>query len=207
MPCAHILVDTQGRTNMSNDSDSVLMIDHDIWWYGKMDRHISPFRSEQLQPASYDVRLSDRLLAYSGDGWIDAETRLLVGDITYDEIHIDEDGYLLQPNEFILGSTIKKFEFPDDIAGRFEGKSSLGRLGLATHITAGFIDPGFEGQITLEIRNMNRVPILIRPGMRIGQICFFRLGYGCLHPYGDPKLGSHYQNQEGPTPAMMPELE
>ena len=89
MPCAHILVDTQGRTNMSNDSDSVLMIDHDIWWYGKMDHHISPFRSEQLQPASYDVRLSDRLLAYSGDGWIDAETRVLVGDITYDEIHID----------------------------------------------------------------------------------------------------------------------
>lgn len=166
---------------------------------------IFPFAENQLQPASYDVTLGRDIVRFEPgiNGFIDASTKMLVG-CGYHDYRIPEDGdYTLDPGEFILGTTVETVHIPPDLASRFEGKSSLGRLGLATHVTAGFIDPGFQGQITLEIKNMNNVPIVISPGMRIGQLCFFRVD-PVERPYGD-EIGSHYQNQVGPTVACVSE--
>ena len=107
--------------------------------------------------------------------------------------------FVLHPGEFVLGSTYEAVTLPDDIAARLEGKSSLGRLGLLTHSTAGFIDPGFSGHVTLELSNVATLPILLWPGMKIGQMCFFRLSSASEHPYGSSQYGSRYQGQRGPT--------
>jgi dCTP deaminase len=108
---------------------------------------------------------------------------------------------VLHPGEFVLGSTYESVGLPDDLAGRLEGKSSLGRLGLLTHSTAGFIDPGFSGHITLELSNVANLPITLWPGMKIGQLCLFRLSSPAESPYGTARAGSRYQNQRGPTPS------
>jgi dCTP deaminase len=108
---------------------------------------------------------------------------------------------VLHPGEFVLGSTLELFTLPDDLAGRLEGKSSLGRLGLLTHSTAGFIDPGFNGHITLELSNVANLPITLWPGMKIGQLCILRLTSPAEHPYGSSRVGSKYQGQRGPTPS------
>ena len=108
---------------------------------------------------------------------------------------------MLHPGEFVLGSTLEVVTLPDDLAGRLEGKSSLGRLGLLTHSTAGFIDPGFSGHITLELSNVANLPITLWPGMKIGQLCLFRLSSAAEHPYGSAMYGSRYQGQRGPTPS------
>lgn len=166
---------------------------------------VYPFYEERLQPASYDVTLSSHIIRFVGRGVIDASTKVLTGGLDYHDYDIPDDGYyVLDPGEFILGCTYEYITLPSYIASRFEGKSSLGRLGLATHVTAGFIDPGFQGQITLEIKNMNQFPIHISPGMRIGQLCFFELD-PCEHPYGSEEAGSHYQRQIGPTVACISE--
>jgi len=107
--------------------------------------------------------------------------------------------FILHPGEFVLGSTYELITLPDDVAARLEGKSSLGRLGLMTHSTAGFIDPGFSGHVTLELANVATLPIKLYPGMKIGQLCFFRLSSPAEHPYGSEKYGSRYQGQRGPT--------
>jgi dCTP deaminase len=107
--------------------------------------------------------------------------------------------FILHPGEFVLGSTYEVVSLPDDLAGRLEGKSSLGRLGLLTHSTAGFIDPGFSGHITLELSNVATLPIKLWPGMKIGQLCLFRLSSPAEHPYGSAIYGSKYQGQRGPT--------
>ncbi len=109
--------------------------------------------------------------------------------------------FILHPGEFALGSIFEVVTLPDDIAARVEGKSSLGRLGLLTHATAGFIDPGFSGHVTLELSNVATLPIKLWPGMKIGQLCFFRLSSPAEHPYGSAQHGSHYQGQRGPTPS------
>src|SRR4051795_2608967 len=109
------------------------------------------------------------------------------------------DPFVLHPGEFVLGSTYETVTLPDDVADRLEGKSSLGRLGLLTHSTAGFIDPGFSGHVTLELSNVATLPILLWPGMKIGQLCFFRLSSPAEQPYGSSRYGSRYQNQRGPT--------
>ena len=106
---------------------------------------------------------------------------------------------MLHPGEFVLGSTYEVVTLPDDLAARLEGKSSLGRLGLLTHSTAGFIDPGFTGHVTLELSNVATLPITLWPGMKIGQLCFFRLSSPSENPYGSEKYGSRYQGQRGPT--------
>src|SRR5687767_2922734 len=106
---------------------------------------------------------------------------------------------ILHPGEFVLGSTYELVTLPDDVAARLEGKSSLGRLGLMTHSTAGFIDPGFSGHVTLELANVATLPIKLYPGMKIGQLCFFRLSSPTENPYGSAKYGSRYQGQRGPT--------
>ena len=112
-----------------------------------------------------------------------------------------DEPFILHPGEFVLGSTYEVVTLPDDIAARVEGKSSLGRLGLLTHATAGFVDPGFSGHVTLELANVATLPIKLYPGMKIGQFCFFRLSSPSEHPYGSEKYGSRYQGQRGPTPS------
>ena len=171
---------------------------------------IVPFNENQLQPCSYDLTLDKDLLTFEfasnscpPDAFITAYDKQVHG-IDYQSIDLSilkDEIYVLQPNQFIIASTQETVNMPDDIAGRFEGKSSLGRLGLTTHVTAGFIDAGFSGQITLEMKNENRFPIWIKRGMKIGQICFFKMNGRARHPYGSEGLGSHYNNQNGPTPA------
>jgi dCTP deaminase len=115
---------------------------------------------------------------------------------------VEPDGqepFILHPGEFVLASTYELVSLPDDVAARLEGKSSLGRLGLLTHSTAGFIDPGFSGHVTLELSNVATLPIKLWPGMKIGQLCLFRLSSPAEHPYGSAGSGSRYQNQRGPT--------
>ena len=120
----------------------------------------------------------------------------------YREVEITSyGGFLLEPGEFVLASTIEELTLPDDIAARIEGKSSLGRVGLMIHSTAGFVDPGWTGQLTLELSNIGRMPILLRYGMRIGQLSFNRLSSPVERLYGHPELGSKYQGQSGPTEA------
>lgn len=183
----------------------MLLNDSDIRRLSTNKRIVYPFREDQLQPASYDVTLDSHIVRFVGNGAIDAATKVLLGELDYHDYDIpEEQGYVLDPGEFILGCTYEYVTLPSNIASRFEGKSSLGRLGLATHVTAGFIDPGFQGQITLEIKNMNRVPIGIFPGMRIGQLCFFETK-PVEHPYGSEEAGSHYQRQIGPTVARISE--
>ena len=181
----------------------MMLNDKDIRSYVYQDELISPFNKQHLQPASYDVTLDQYLVTFEStdDGsYIDGSTREYV-DVRTRSHKIKEKEFLLQPGDFILGSTIEKVQIPDNIAARFEGKSSLGRIGLSTHVTAGFIDPGFRGNITLEIHNVNRVPIKLCYGMRIGQLCFFKLGSVSERSYGSLELGSHYQDQTGVTEA------
>ena len=110
-----------------------------------------------------------------------------------------DESLVLHPGEFVLGSTYESVTLPDDVAARLEGKSSLGRLGLLTHSTAGFVDPGFTGHVTLELSNVATLPIKLWPGMKVGQLCFFRLSSPADHPYGAGAAGSRYQGQRGPT--------
>ncbi|MEN9740797.1 MAG: hypothetical protein RLZ72_1063, partial [Actinomycetota bacterium] len=111
----------------------------------------------------------------------------------------NDEPFILHPGEFVLGSTFELVTLPNDVAARLEGKSSLGRLGLLTHSTAGFVDPGFSGHVTLELSNVATLPIKLWPGMKIGQLCFFRLTSESENPYGSEKYGSRYQGQRGPT--------
>lgn len=160
---------------------------------------LEPWSPEMVQPSSIDVRLDRyfRLFDNHKYPFIDpAEdqpelTRLI--EVTPDE------PFILHPGEFVLGSTFECVTLPDDIAARLEGKSSLGRLGLLTHSTAGFIDPGFSGHVTLELANVANLPIKLWPGMKIGQLCFFRLSSPTESPYGSGPYGNRYQGQRGPT--------
>lgn len=178
----------------------MLMSDRDIRAQieaGRIGLH--PLEMNLLQPSSMDVRLDRffRLFDNHKYPYIDpAEpqeelTRLI-------EVDADE-AFILHPGEFVLGSTFEQVTLPDDIAARLEGKSSLGRLGLLTHSTAGFVDPGFSGHVTLELSNMATLPIKLWPGMKIGQLCFFKLSSPTENPYGSSKYGSRYQGQRGPT--------
>lgn len=166
---------------------------------------IDPFDEDRLQPCSYDVRLDSRIKRFvktndSAIHLINGLSKELRG-VSMDTLNIANMEYVLRPGEFILGSTVESVLIPDYLACRFEGKSSLGRIGLTTHVTAGFIDPGFQGTITLEIKNENQFPILLKPGMLIGQLCFICLDAEVDRMYGSVELGSHYQNQIGVTEA------
>ena len=162
---------------------------------------LDPWDPAMVQPSSVDVRLDRyfRLFDNHKYPYIDpAEdqpdlTRLI-------EVAPDEP-FILHPGEFVLGSTLEVVTLPDDLAGRLEGKSSLGRLGLLTHSTAGFIDPGFTGHITLELSNVANLPITIYYGMKIGQLSFVQMSEAAETPYGSGALGSKYQGQRGPTPS------
>lgn len=160
---------------------------------------VEPFDIEMIQPSSIDVRLDRMFRVFENHKYPHIDPSIEQADLTR---LIEPDGdepFILHPGEFVLGSTLEVVSLPDDLAGRLEGKSSLGRLGLLTHSTAGFIDPGFSGHITLELSNVATLPIKLFPGMKIGQLCLIRLSSPADHPYGSDKYGSRYQGQRGPT--------
>ena len=141
---------------------------------------ICPFYYDQLQPCSYDLRLASDLKTICGK-----------------TINLNDGDYTLKPNEFLLGSTFERIHIPNNISAFVDGKSSLGRLGIAVHITAGFIDAGFEGNVKLEIKNNSDKQFRLSEGMLIGQLIFFELKSECMRPYGSDGLNSHYQNSKG----------
>ncbi|MEZ5217363.1 MAG: dCTP deaminase [Ilumatobacteraceae bacterium] len=162
---------------------------------------IEPLDETLIQPSSIDVRISNlfRVFRNHTAGVIDVKQDMT--SLT-EAIEIDEDGcFMLHPGEFVLGSTLERVGVPDDLVGRVEGKSSLGRLGLLIHSTAGFIDAGFDGHITLELANVASLPITLYPGMKIGQVSFLQMTTPAERPYGKGASGSKYQGQQGPTPS------
>ncbi len=162
---------------------------------------IDPYDDALMQPASLDVRVDRlfRVFRNSRYPFIDVKSEL-EGLTELVEIDGDEP-FILHPGEFVLGSTLERIALPDDLVARLEGKSSLGRLGLLIHSTAGFIDPGWDGHVTLELSNVANLPITIYPEMKIGQLSFVQLLEPADHPYGSSGLGSKYQGQRGPTPS------
>jgi len=160
---------------------------------------LEPYDEAMVQPSSVDVRLDKYFRLFDNHKYPFIDPAEDQPDLTrLIEIARDEP-FILHPGEFVLGSTFEVVTMPDDLAARLEGKSSLGRLGLLTHSTAGFIDPGFSGHVTLELSNVATLPIKLWSGMRVGQLCFFRLSSPTENPYGSAKYGSRYQGQRGPT--------
>ena len=162
---------------------------------------LDPLDPAMVQPASVDVRLDRFFRLFDNHRYAHIDPRQEQDELTR-LVEVDPDeAFILHPGESVLGSTYEQVTLPDDLAARLEGKSSLGRLGLLTHSTAGFIDPGFSGHVTLELSNVATLPIKLWPGMKIGQLCFFRLTSPAEHPYGSAVYGSRYQGQRGPTPS------
>ncbi|MCA1005057.1 dCTP deaminase [Rhodococcus sp. PAM 2766] len=162
---------------------------------------IDPFVPEMVQPSSVDVRLDSLFRVFDNTKYTHIDPALQQDELTSLVEPVAGEPFVLHPGEFVLGSTLEVCTLPDDLAGRLEGKSSLGRLGLLTHSTAGFIDPGFSGHITLELSNVANLPITLWPGMKIGQLCLLRLTSAAENPYGSSAVGSKYQGQRGPTPS------
>ena len=160
---------------------------------------VSPLAEDALQPASIDIRLDRKFLVFRNhrDSYIDV--RESVENLTELETVDDDVPFVLHPNEFVLASTLERVSLGPDIVARVEGKSSLGRLGLIIHSTAGFVDPGWDGHLTLELSSVATLPIKLYHGMKIGQLSFLNLTTAADRPYGTPGLGSRYQRQDGPT--------
>ncbi|MFZ4434300.1 MAG: dCTP deaminase [Microthrixaceae bacterium] len=163
---------------------------------------VDPYDPEMVQPSSIDVRLDHRFLVFRSHTRPVIDVRQDLTDLTEQVTATDTEPFILHPGEFVLGATAEVVALPDDIVGRVEGKSSLGRLGLLIHTTAGFVDAGFRGQLTLEFSNVATLPITLYPGMKIGQISFLRMDGPAEHPYGSSTLGSKYAGQLGPTPSQ-----
>ena len=156
---------------------------------------IEPWDPLMVQPASVDLKLGSSFRVFHNHR---IQTIDLADPPTGLTEHVEVDAdepFVIHPNEFVLGRTAERVELPDDVVARIEGKSSLGRLGLIVHATAGFVDPGFSGTLTLEITNFNSVPIVLRPGLPIAQLSFMTLDRAAERPYGHPELGSHYHGQ------------
>ena len=162
---------------------------------------IDPLDESNVQPASVDVRLGSnfRVFRNSSHTYIDPLSKQ--PDLTESIDIAPGEAFILHPGQFALGTTLERICVPADILGKLEGKSSLGRLGLMIHSTAGYVDPGWEGELTLELSNVATLPIMLHPGMRIGQMSFERMSCEVEHPYGSKGLGSHYQGQVGATPS------
>ena len=160
---------------------------------------LDPYEPGMIQPSSIDVRLDRFFRLFDNHKYPVIDPSQDQPDLTRLVEAEGDEPFVLHPGEFVLGSTYESVALPDDVAARLEGKSSLGRLGLLTHSTAGFIDPGFTGHVTLELSNVATLPITLWPGMKIGQMCFFRLSSPSEHPYGSSVYGSRYQGQRGPT--------
>ena len=160
-----------------------------------------PYEPKMIQPSSIDVRLDKFFRVFENHKYEVIDPSLEQPELTREIEVKNNEHFILHPGEFVLASTYEVVTLPDDIAGRLEGKSSLGRLGLLTHSTAGFIDPGFSGHITLELSNVANLPVKLYPGMKIGQLCLIKLSSSAEHPYGSAIYGSRYQGQRGPTPS------
>jgi dCTP deaminase len=162
---------------------------------------VDPLDDDAIQPSSIDVRLDNRFRVFYTARHPYIDVKQPMEDLTELVEVKPDDAFILHPGEFVLGSTLEQVGIPPDLAARLEGKSSLGRLGLMTHSTAGFLDPGFTGHVTLELSNVANLPITLYPGMRIGQIAVFQLTTAAERPYGSRGVGSKYQGQRGPTPS------
>ena len=162
---------------------------------------LEPYDEAMVQPSSIDFRLDRYFRVFENHRYPHIDPAADQSELTREVEPIGDEPFILHPGEFVLGSTLEVVTLPDDLAARVEGKSSLGRLGLLTHATAGFVDPGFSGHVTLELANVATLPIKLYPGMKIGQLCFFRLTSPAQHPYGSEKYKSRYQGQRGPTPS------
>ena len=160
---------------------------------------LDPFDAPMIQPASVDVRIDRFFRLFDNHKYAMIDPAIEQTELTRLVTVEPDEPYMLHPGEFVLASTFERLTLPDDIAARLEGKSSLGRLGLLTHSTAGFIDPGFSGHITLELSNMATLPVALWPGMKIGQLCFFRLSSPAQNPYGSAGNLNRYLGQRGPT--------
>ena len=162
---------------------------------------LDPYDKAMVQPSSVDVRLDRLFRVFENHRYPHIDPAEEQPELTRAVEPSGDEPFILHPGEFVLGSSFEVITLPDDVAARLEGKSSLGRLGLLTHSTAGFIDPGFSGHVTLELSNVATLPIKLWPGMKIGQLCFFRLSSPAEHPYGSAVYQSRYQGQRGPTPS------
>ena len=160
---------------------------------------VEPFAESMIQPSSVDVRLDRFFRVFENHKYSVIDPSIEQSELTREVVVEPNEHFILHPGEFVLASTYEIITLPDDIAGRLEGKSSLGRLGLLTHSTAGFIDPGFSGHITLELSNVANLPVKLFPGMKIGQLCLIKLSSPAEHPYGSAVYASRYQGQRGPT--------
>jgi dCTP deaminase len=162
---------------------------------------IDPYDESCIQPASVDLRMGRLFRVFRNHTAGTIDVKVDQADLT-ELIEVPPEGvFMLHPGEFVLGSTHERVGVADDLVGRVEGKSSLGRLGLLIHSTAGFVDPGFDGHITLELSNVASLPITLYPGMKIGQVSFIQMTTPADHPYGSKVTGSKYQGQQGPTPS------
>jgi dCTP deaminase len=162
---------------------------------------LEPYDQAMVQPSSVDVRIDRYFRVFENHRYPHIDPSVEQAELTRLVEPDGEEPFILHPGEFVLGSTYEVVSLPDDVSARLEGKSSLGRLGLLTHSTAGFIDAGFSGHVTLELSNVATLPIKLWPGMKIGQLCFFRLTSPAEAPYGSGAEGSRYQGQRGPTPS------
>jgi dCTP deaminase len=179
---------------------TVLLSDRDIRAQIDAGRvRLEPYDEAMIQPSSIDIRMDRYFRLFDNHKYPFIDPAAEQDELT--RLIETEPGepFVLHPGEFVLGSTYEQVTLPDDIAARVEGKSSLGRLGLLTHATAGFVDPGFSGHVTLELSNVATLPIKLWPGMKTGQLCFFQLSSPAENRYGSEKYGSHYQGQRGPT--------
>lgn len=162
---------------------------------------IDPLDPASIQPSSVDLRLDRQFRVFRNHTLGHIDVREDLSDLTTLICADETDPFILHPGEFVLGCTLERVALPDDLVGRLEGKSSLGRLGLLIHSTAGFVDAGFDGQLTLELSNVASLPITLFPGMKIGQVSFHRMTTPADNPYGAGKLRSKYQSQRGPMPS------
>ena len=162
---------------------------------------IDPLDDGAVQPSSVDMHVDHFFRVFRNDTTPFIDPKEPQEDLTELVEIPDGKSFILHPGEFVLASTLERVQLPDDLAARLDGKSSLGRLGLLTHATAGFVDAGFNGHLTLELSNVATLPIAIYPGMKIGQVSFFQMTTPAEHPYGSGATGSKYQDQRGPTPS------
>jgi dCTP deaminase len=163
---------------------------------------LQPFSKKRLQPSTYDLMLSDEIRIFDNHGTEAVDIKKPVDASRLVKLK-KGDNFIIHPGEFILGSTVEYFEIPLDLAAKLEGRSSLGRLGLIIHATAGYVDPGFKGYLTFEMSNISRLPIRLYPRMRMAQICFFQMSSPARNPYGAKEIGSKYQFQKGPTSSRI----
>jgi len=163
------------------------------------DVRIDPYDPQDLQPSSVDLHLDRAFRVFRNNRYPYIDVRVEQPDLTELLTVADDEPFILHPGEFVLGQTLEWVELPNDLVARLEGRSSLGRLGLLIHSTAGYVDPGWKGNLTLELSNVANLPIALYAGMRIGQISFFRMSSPVERPYGSPELRSRYQGQKEPT--------